>query len=151
MQMRTVHRDIVGTFIFSNDNQLLLGKNRKGGVYKDCWIIPGGGIEDSETKLEAAIRETMEEVGIDITPFEVKLLDTVLTGQSEKVMRDTGEKVLVNMTFYNFTVYADRPASEIAIQCEDDIEEASWHPVSKLPKLNLSPPTKTTLQNLGYL
>jgi 8-oxo-dGTP diphosphatase len=149
--MRTIHRDIVGTFIFSNHNQLLLGKSRKGGVYKDSWIIPGGGIEEGETKLEAATRETIEEVGIDITPYEVKLLDTVLTGESEKVLRDTNEKVMVDMTFYNFTVHADKPAAEIVISCDDDIAEASWHPVSELAKLNLSPPTKTTLQNLGLM
>lgn len=149
--MRTIHRDIVGTFIFSNDGQLLLGKSRKGGAYNDLWVVPGGGIEDGETKLEAAIRETIEEIGIDITPFEVKLLDAVLTGESEKVLRDINEKVLVKMTFYNFTVQADKPASDMAISCDDDIVEASWHPISELSKLNLSPPTKNTLQNLGYL
>lgn len=149
--MRTIHRDVVGTFIFSNDGQLLLGKSRKGGVYDDMWLVPGGGIEEGETKLEAAIRETIEEVGIDITPFEVKLLDAVLTGESEKVLRDTNEKVLVKMTFYNFTVLADKPARDMAISCDDDIVEASWHPISALLKLNLSPPSKKILQNLGYL
>lgn len=149
--MRRIHRDIVGTFIFSNDDYMLLGKSRKGGVYKDSWIVPGGGIEEGETKLQAAIRETIEEVGIDISNFEVKLLDTVLTGESEKVLRETDEKVMVDMTFYNFTVHADKPSSEIAISCDDDIVEAAWHPISDLPKLNLSAPTKTTLQNLGYL
>ncbi len=149
--MRTIHRDIVGTFIFSNDNQLLLGKSRKGGVYKDSWIIPGGGIEEGETKLQAAIRETIEEVGIDITPYKVKLLNTVLTGESEKVLRDTNERVMVAMTFYDFTVYANKPATEIAISCDDDIVEAAWHPISRLTKLTLTPPIKTTLQNLGYL
>lgn len=149
--MRTIHRDIVGTLIFSKDNQLLLGKSRKGGVYKDLWVVPGGGIEEGETKLQAAVRETLEEVGVDISPFEVRLLDTVLTGKSEKVLRDTNEKVLVDMTFHDFTVHAGKPASEIAINCADDIAEASWHPISGLSKLNLSPPTKTRLKNLGYL
>jgi 8-oxo-dGTP diphosphatase len=130
---------------------MLLGKSRKGGVYKDAWIVPGGGIEEGETKLEAAKRETLEEVGIDISGFDVKLLDTVLTGESEKVLRETNEKVIVDMTFYNFTVHADKPSNEIAISCDDDIVEATWHPVSELSKLTLSPPTKTTLQNLGYL
>lgn len=150
-RMRTIKRDVVGTFIFSSDNKILLGKSRKGGVYKDAWIVPGGGIEEGETKLEAVTRETLEEVGIDISHFDIKLLDTVLTGQSEKVLRDTNEKVLVDMTFYNFIVYANKPASEISIKCEDDIAEATWHPVSDLPQLALSPPTMTTLKNLGYM
>lgn len=149
--MRTIHRDIVGTFIFSNDDQLLLGKSRKGGVYKDLWIIPGGGIEEGETKLAAATRETIEEVGIDISPFDTKLLDTTLTGESKKILRDTNEEVLVEMTFYNFIVRANKPAHEIAIRCADDIAEAMWHPITNLSKLDLSPPTKTTLQILGYL
>jgi 8-oxo-dGTP pyrophosphatase MutT (NUDIX family) len=149
--MRQIHREIVGTFIFSSDGRLLLGKSRTGGVYKGFWVVPGGGIEAGETKLEAARRETLEEVGIDIAGFDVSLLDQVLTGESEKVLRETGERVLVDMSFYNFTVRADKPASEISITCEDDIAEASWHPLGQLSQLNLSPPTKTTLASLGYL
>lgn len=65
--MRTIQRDIVGAFIFSSDNKLLLGKSIKGGVYPDYWIVPGGGMEPDETKVEAVKRETLEETGIDIS------------------------------------------------------------------------------------
>ena len=54
--MRRIHRDIVGGFIFSSDSKLLLGKSRKGGVYAGNWIIPGGGIDEGETQLEALAR-----------------------------------------------------------------------------------------------
>lgn len=146
--MRTIHRDIVGVFIFSSDDHILLGK---GGVYEGAWLIPGGGIEEGETKLEAIKRETLEETGIDISDFKVKLLDLELTGESEKVLRNSGEKVLVKMKFYNFTAYANRAAKDIVIVPADDMKEASWHPVKDLPNLNLSPPSKTTLHSLGYL
>ena len=63
--MRTIHRDIVGGFIFSKDNKLLLGKNRKGGVYEGSFVVPGGGIEEGETKEIALQREMKEETGID--------------------------------------------------------------------------------------
>lgn len=149
--VRTIHRDIVGVFIFSSDRCLLLGKSRKGGVYKDSWVVPGGGIEEGETKLEAARRETLEEVGIDISSFEIKPLDTVLSGESEKVLREMGEKVLVKMTFYNFVVNADKPSHDINISCNDDIIDAKWHSVKDLTKLKMSPPTIKTLQHLGLL
>ena len=57
--MRTIKRDIAGAFIFSNDNHVLLGKNIKGGVYEDLWVVPGGGIDEGESKVEAARRELL--------------------------------------------------------------------------------------------
>lgn len=39
----------------------------KGGVYTDCWHIPGGGIEEGEDKNSALMREVKEETGIDIS------------------------------------------------------------------------------------
>jgi len=146
--MRTIHRDIVGIFIFSSDGYILLGK---GGVYKDTWIVPGGGIEENETKLEAAIRETKEEVGIDISSFDVKKLDFVLKGESEKILRDSGEKVLVKMTFYNFLVKANQPAHSIKITETDDLREVTWHSLKDLAGLKLSPPTIESLKKIGYL
>jgi 8-oxo-dGTP pyrophosphatase MutT (NUDIX family) len=148
--MRTIHRDIVGTFLFSNDGYILLGKSRKGGVYSDAWLVPGGGIEEGETKEQAAIRETLEEVGIDIAPFHLDLMQQVATGSSEKVLRDTGENVMVDMTFYNFVVSIDEPHTQIDFNCQDDIVEAAWHSLTDLSQLYLSPPTKEALATLGY-
>jgi len=33
---------------------------------RDIWMVPGGGIEEGENSIEAAIRETKEETGLDI-------------------------------------------------------------------------------------
>ena len=94
--MRTIDRDIVGAFIFSKDDQILLGK---GGVYPGKWIVPGGGIEPGETKLAALKREILEETGIDISGDKVEALKEVLEGESQKTLRDSGERVLVKMRF----------------------------------------------------
>jgi len=36
--------------------------------YKSYWTLPGGIIDPGETPKEAALRETLEEVGIDVHP-----------------------------------------------------------------------------------
>lgn len=33
---------------------------------KDIWMVPGGGIEAGESSIDAAIRETKEETGLDV-------------------------------------------------------------------------------------
>ncbi len=149
--MRIVQRDIAGMFIFSSDNFLLLGKSRDGGVYKDTWIVPGGGVEPGETFLQAAIRETQEEVGIDVTDFRIASVDEVFTGESKKTLRDTGEDVLVQMNFHNFTAHSDLPAADIHYTCGDDIVTAKWHNVADLKNTSITVPMRQLLKKLGYL
>ena len=33
---------------------------------RDIWMVPGGGIEEGESSLEAAVREVEEETGLDV-------------------------------------------------------------------------------------
>lgn len=117
-------------------------------MYKDTWVVPGGGIEEGETKLEALKRETMEEVGIDISGFGITPFEDSAHGQSEKTLRDTGETVLIDMEFYDFIVKADRPASELPLSLMDDIAEAAWHKLESLADLEISKPTKARLVQL---
>lgn len=149
--MRTIQRNIVGAFILSSDNKLLLGKSIKGGVYPGCWIVPGGGVEPDETKVEAVKRETLEETGIDISEASIEQIEGALSGQSEKVLRETGEKVMVEMKFYNFKVILTETANSVTLTHEDDFIEAEWFSIDELKNLKLSPPTITTLQKLGCL
>jgi len=45
--------------------------------YKSYWAFPGGIIDPDETPKEAAIRETLEEVGIDVPPEQVEFVAVV--------------------------------------------------------------------------
>lgn len=149
--MRIIERDIVGGFIFSGDDKLLIGKSCNGGVYADHWIIPGGGIEVGESQLDALAREILEETGLDIAKAKVEELGHAGSGISEKTLRDTGERVQVEMQFYNFIVRMPQPAAAIAVTAEDDFIEPRWTSVNELHDLKLSPPTVETLQAIGFL
>ena len=46
------------------NNKLLLVKQRHEG--RDIWMLPGGGIEEGETSVEAAEREVFEETGLQV-------------------------------------------------------------------------------------
>lgn len=55
-------RVAVGVLLFNDKNQLLILKPS----YKDHWTIPGGVVEEFESPIDAATRETKEEAGINI-------------------------------------------------------------------------------------
>ena len=148
--MRTVHRDIVGGFIFSKDGKLLLGKNRKGGVYEDQFVVPGGGINEGETKEVALHREMLEETGIDISQADIKFL-RVSSGEHEKTLRDTKERVLVKMIFYNYRINLNQNANEVIIKTVDDWNNPHWFDIDELKNIHMSEPTHNTLISMGII
>ena len=134
----------MGGFIFSKDGKLLLGKNRKGGVYEGSYVVPGGGVDDGETKEVALHREMMEETGIDIhqatiTPFNQS------SGEHEKTLRDTGERVFVKMNFYDYRIDINQDAADIQLSTEDDWHQPHWFSLDELKDANLSTATHNTL------
>ena len=138
----------MGSFIFSADNKILLGK---GGVYQDAWIVGGGGIEDGETKLEAITREVWEEMGLDISQAKVELMPGTHTGKSEKVLRDTGERIFVTMTFYDFKIVFPQIAGEVKIKLADDFKDAAWFSAAEATQLNLGEGTKYRLLQMKFI
>lgn len=68
--------EVAAMFIDDNDHILLLHrqKNKSQG---NKWGIPGGKIEKGETALEAAIRETKEETGFDVSDQTIENLGAV--------------------------------------------------------------------------
>lgn len=59
----------VGTAVlfFNPKGELLIVKPD----YKDTWIVPGGSTDINESPLHCAIRETKEEIGLDVTELEL--------------------------------------------------------------------------------
>lgn len=54
----------VRVIILDEEEKVLMVKQSHEG--KDIWMVPGGGIEDGENSKEAAVREVLEETGLEI-------------------------------------------------------------------------------------
>lgn len=151
--MRTIHRDIVSATIFSKDGKLFQARKNQsgGGVYIDCWHIPGGGIDEGEDKLSAIVREIKEETSLDISSYSLELIDDLGTGTSEKTLKDTGEHVLCEMKFYIYKVTLDTTAAETPITLSEELEEYRWTDLSELKDLKLTPPSVNLFDRLGWI
>ena len=151
--MREIQRKIASALIFSQDHKLLMGKKDavKGGVYSDCWHIPGGGIDEDETLEQALKREVLEETGIDISPYTIKPIPFIGSGLTEKTLK-TGEKVMCQMEFNRFEInITDKKAGEISLHPTDDLVEMKWFSMEDLLNIKHIPGGLDFLVEAGYI
>lgn len=152
--MKEISRDIVSAMIFSKDGKLFQGKKHpeKGGVYSNCWHIPGGGIKKGEDKIKALIREIREETGIDISKCPIELVDDSGSGESEKIIESTSEKVLCKMRFYVYkVVISDKLASDIHVNLGSDLETFRWIELKDINRDEITPPSRVLFERLGFI
>lgn len=149
--MKTIFRDVVSALIFSKDSLLFMGMKdpKKGGVYADCWHIPGGGIEPSESPTQALARELQEEVGLSFPEDQVGLIDDQGAGESVKMV--DGEQVLCKMKFFVYKIKLDLPAKDIQIQLNDDLVKFKWFAPNGLKDCKLTPPSQKLFEKIGLI
>ncbi len=110
-----------GAFILNHKNELLLTKRSNScGSYEGEWSVPGGKNEFGEKLEETTIRETKEEVGVDVEV--IRLLDHF------NYIPNDGE----HWVYFNFICKII--GGELKIMEPDKIDEIRWFPLTELPE-----------------
>ena len=104
---------VVGTMFFEN-GKLLIDKPRKRNTYQ----MIGGGVEDGETPIEAAIRECHEELGNEAV-FDKNLFELVM--EFDEIATSDG---VTPIHFYVFK-YNGKLNGKMTIS--DEIESFLWY------------------------
>ena len=148
--MRRIKREIVGAVLVSTDNKVLLGRTAAdaGGVYSGNWVIPGGGIDRGETPEQALIREVLEETHHDISRCQLELVSDSVRGESQKRLKQTGELVVVEMTFRDYLVRLAETADQLGDKPSQELVELRWFGRDGLNRAPLSSPTDGILRKL---
>lgn len=85
--------------------------------YKDHWTFPSGIVDPGESPKAAAIRETLEEVGLTVPPDECQLLTVIYTAAAHADDRER----------FNFAFVSDvfNENTKLSVP-NDEIEKAEW-------------------------
>lgn len=89
--------------------------------YRGYWAFPGGFMDMNETTEQCAVREMMEETGLDVS--ELKQI-----GCYSKVDRDPRGRTIT-------VAYLVVIASPVPVRGQDDAAKAEWFSLSAIPKL----------------
>lgn len=144
--METVVKTHVGAYgILIKEEKIALVKKARGG-YKGKLDLPGGGIEHTELPTETLKREIMEEVGINITDYE--LFDVTATN----IKWEMEPKLWEDLHHVGILYIVDTEELNLKSDADGlDSEGAEWYNISDLQKNQLSPFAYYALQKLNYL
>ena len=114
------YRQSVHTWIMNSNGEFLIQKrtpNKR--TFPNKWSQTGGGVDEGETTLEAALRECSEELGISINP-------------------DNTELILSFKRKYDFVdvwlVKQDLKIEDLVLQ-EDEVSEVKWATIDEIRNL----------------
>ena len=111
--------------------------------HDDGWGVLGGAVELGESPAEAAVRETREEIGVDVRL--VRLLD-VLGGPDFEVSYPNEDRTAYVTAVYEAAITNGSPAVS-----DGELTDIAWFTREQLPRLDLSRFSRALLSATGYL
>lgn len=115
--------------VIQSGHVLLVRRGERPG--KGLWALPGGHIRQTETFLQAAIRELCEETGLGRT-FDPDMLTLLVKGEKllDNPHRSTRFRTVSVAYLFNLTGARYLPP----VQGEDDAELARWWPLNEVTR-----------------
>jgi len=107
-------KDRVRVIVYRDDGKILLVRGR---FSRQKWALPGGGVNHNESYEQAAVRETLEEVGLRV--YNLRYLGKANSHES--------------YAKFSVRVFAAH-ASDYDIKCNFEIMEARWLNMNYLPE-----------------
>lgn len=102
-----------------HQNHMLMGKRRDNGK----WTMPGGHVDPDETMHEGALRELLEETGIDIPPTTLEVLSPV-----DDLIDGNGKPLQVQAFGVRMS---ERPGTSMLRDPDGEVERWRWVDMSK--------------------
>lgn len=124
--------------IFRDDKKVLFLKRANTGYFDGYYSLPAGHFEGSESAASAAVRESKEEVGVDIKPKSLHLVHTV----HRKAEKSEDEHERIDLYFEAGEWYGTPYNAE-----PNKSSEIRWFDLRKLPE-NIVPEVRQALSNI---
>lgn len=123
---RTIHRVVSKVMVINSRNQVLMAKVSRG-FFSGCWTLPGGFVDYGEHPREAAVREAMEELGIEISIDDPKgeVGDAFGSDDGAIIREEIFNEDGINWVSFTYRCSGEFEEREI-IPKDDEIEEARW-------------------------
>lgn len=109
--------------ILRRGDELLLMRRQGSGYYDGWYSVPAGHLDAGELPTECLIRETQEELGIQLHAPDLKLEHVMYRTKHD----DTGDRLDI---FFSTKVWTGQPTIQEPHKCDD----VRWFPLNALPE-----------------